>query len=560
MDRSGALALTTSYQTVATGAAGTESALYGQVFANSTGATRTVTLEHHRQATASTVEFVWQIPANTKDFWDKSIAFQPSDTVRVKADAVGVSLLWSYDEDDGTTPVAVGWAGRGPWSSVVTYGVNDVTEVSGTSFISLQADNLNHAPDPAQVANTAWWMINAAKGAPGADGASTAAAVSFTPTGNIAATSVQTALAELDTEKAPLASPALTGTPTAPTPASTTNTTQIATTAMVQAVAVDKAPLASPALTGAPTAPTPSTADDSTKIATTAHVQAVAATKAPLASPTFTGTPAAPTPATTVNTTQLATTAFVQARLAEIIGSAPSILDTFQEVAAALQADETTAAALATTVAGKQPLDATLTALAALTTAANKMIYATGVDTFSLADLTSYARTLLDDSDATTMRTTLGLAIGTDVQAYSAKLAAIAALTYAADTMAYATGTTTFATTTVTSFIRSLLDDTDAATARATLGLVIGTNVQAYDADLAAIAGLTSAADALPYFTGSGTAAVTTLTTAGRALIDDADAAAQRVTMGIGTIATRAMTISTSAASGGSNGDVWMKV
>lgn len=68
----------------------------------------------------------------------------------------------------------------------------------------------------------------------------------------------------------------------------------------------------------------------------------------------------------------------------------------------------------------------------------------------------------------------------------------------------------------------------------------IGTNVQAYDAGLQSISGLTTDADKMIYTTGADTYAVTDLTSAGRAILDDADAAAQRTTLGLGTIATQA--------------------
>jgi hypothetical protein len=153
---------------------------------------------------------------------------------------------------------------------------------------------------------------------------------------------------------AALASPTLTGTPLAPTAATATNTTQIATTAFVKAQGYST--LVSPTFTGIPLAPTATAGTNTTQLATTAFVTTAVPTKvsqltndssfitaagipvqsvagrtgaivlsttdisgissyASLVSPTFSGSPAAPTATVGTNTTQLANTAFVQAAL-----------------------------------------------------------------------------------------------------------------------------------------------------------------------------------------------------------------------------------------------------
>lgn len=264
------------------------------------------------------------------------------------------------------------------------------------------------------------------------DAATLSAAETYADTGDT--TTLNAAKSYADTglaTKAPLESPALTGTPTAPTAISGDNSTLLATTAFVaaaiaalvnsspstldtlnelaQALGDDpnfattmtnalatKAPLASPALTGTPTAPTAVDGTNTTQISTTAFVvtaitnavnnlvngapvtldtlQEIAAAinndpvfsttinnalalKAPLDSPALTGTPTAPTAVAGNSTTQIATTAFVAAALANLVNSAPGTLDTLNELAQALGDDPNFATTMTNALALKAPLD-----------------------------------------------------------------------------------------------------------------------------------------------------------------------------------------------------------
>ncbi|EAM4805175.1 phage tail protein [Salmonella enterica] len=158
---------------------------------------------------------------------------------------------------------------------------------------------------------------------------------------------------------APKASPTFTGTPKAPTPAAGNNTTQLATTAFVQAALttlINGAPATLDTLKEIAAA-----INNDPKFSTT--INNALALKAPLSSPALTGTPTAPTAAQSVNNTQIATTAFVKSAIAAMVGSAPAALDTLNELAAALGNDPNFATTMLNALAGKQPLDNTLTNL-----------------------------------------------------------------------------------------------------------------------------------------------------------------------------------------------------
>lgn len=222
-----------------------------------------------------------------------------------------------------------------------------------------------------------------------------------------------------------------------------------------------------------------------------------------------------------------------------------------------------------------QSQDATLTAFAGITgaaNAANRIPFFTGVDTFDTFASTAYGRSISNAADAAAARSLLqvdqsgGTIIitdanwqvgGTDLaianggtgasdaatarsnlgaQATDTKLTSFAGLTGAADVLPYFTGTTTMATASLTSFGRQIIDDANAAAARATIGVVINTDVQGFDADLAGIAGLTYTADTFPYFTGS-VWALGTVTATGRSILDDTSVSAVRATLGLGSAA-----------------------
>lgn len=220
-------------------------------------------------------------------------------------------------------------------------------------------------------------------------------------------------------------SPALTGTPTAPTAAAGTNTTQVATTAHVFAERSNTATLTGKTINLSNNTLTATSA----QLATAVTDETGSGSLVFANSPSLTGVPSAPTAAGGTNTTQLATTAFVNSGIVT------------ERSAAATLTNKTLTSPVVT--------GGTIT----------------GITDLAIADGGTGA------SNASDARTNLGLVIGTNVQAQDAGLQSIASLTTSANQMLYTTGADVYTTTPITSFGRSLVDDTDASAARTTLGL-----------------------------------------------------------------------------------------
>lgn len=197
-----------------------------------------------------------------------------------------------------------------------------------------------------------------------------------------------------------------------------------------------------------------------------------------------------------------------------------------------------------------------LEAIKGLAVTANTIAYmnASGIPTSTA--ISAFGRGAINVVDAPAFRTYIA------AQLANSNLTALSGVTAATNALPYFTGTTTMGTTNLTAFARTLLDDVDAVTSRATLGVdsAVDTSAalaaglatkQPLNATLTSLAAVATAANKLPYFTGTNTVATTDITAFSRTLLDDADAPAARATLGLGTGALATVTTSTTDATTG---------
>jgi len=476
----------------------------------------------------------------------------------------------------------------GKAASTHTHGISDVTGLQTA---------LDNKLDDSQATAFGLSLLDdadaaAARTTLGLGTAATQASTAFAAASHSHAISDVTGLQTALDAKAPLASPTFTGTPAAPTPAADTNTTQLATTGFV----VGQASSANPVMNGAVAIGT------SLKFARADHVHPTDTSRAPLASPTFTGTPAAPTPANGTNTTQLATTAFVLGtRLDQLaqptadvpfnsrkitgLGDPTAAQDaaTKNYVDLAVQGLDPKQSVKAASTANIATLSGTMTidgvALVAgdrvlvkdQTSSAQNGVYVVAASTWARAadmdawgelvsaylfveqgtvnadvgflctvdaggTLGSTAVTFVQFSGAGQIVAGAGLAkTGNTLDVVTASSARIVVNADSIDLATTGVGAATYRSVTVDTYGR-----VTAGSNPTTLSGYGITDAQPLDGTLTALAGLATVADRLIYATGADAFALATFTAFGRSLVDDADAAAGRTTLGLGTMATQA--------------------
>lgn len=243
------------------------------------------------------------------------------NTVRIKRRAAGgaagapsslANAELAFNEQDDTLYYGKGTGGAGGTATAVipiggpgTYAKLDSPALVGTPTVPTAAQDTNTT----QAASTAFVVGQASSSTPAMNGAGAiGSSLRYARADHVHPT---------DTTRAPLASPGLTGTPTTPTAAVNTNTTQIASTAFV----LGQAATASPTMNGNVAVGT------ATRFAREDHVHPIDTSRAPVASPALTGTPTAPTAANGTNTTQIATTEFVRATRPEQLAAPTGSFD-----------------------------------------------------------------------------------------------------------------------------------------------------------------------------------------------------------------------------------------
>lgn len=161
-----AVSILTTNTTLYTCPSTIEASVHGLVFSNTTSSSLAVVLKLYKQSlgTTLTVGPTKSISGNDTFTWPKPINLNAGDYIIASASDVGIVALYSTYEGSAT-PVTVGFTGRGAWSSVATYAINDVVVYNSISYLSLQAST-TQTPNTA----TSYWMMLAVRGDVGPTG------------------------------------------------------------------------------------------------------------------------------------------------------------------------------------------------------------------------------------------------------------------------------------------------------------------------------------------------------------------------------------------------------